>query len=369
MRSAKRTVVGLFGLLAVALLLAPASAGAKPPKSFYGVVPQTELGGTDLTRMGQGRVGTLRVPFVWSVIDPSAVPADYQWEELDKLVGGAAQNAIRILPTITSTPTWVSQLDNCPSNCGKQPPQGELALLAWRTFLRALVQRYGPEGSYWTMHPEVRKVPITAWQIWNEQNSKQYFSPEPDAGVYAKLVTEASRAIKREDPNAKVILGGMFATPQGKLDPRTNSWTYLRSLYNKPGLAGRFDGVAVHPYAQGMKGVRAQVKLLRTEMQRAGDGKTGLWVTEVGWGSAPKDPQIPLIRGPKGQAKKLRQAFSYFTEKRRRLHVRNVSWFSWKDTPREIALCIWCPRSGLFSRTGLTPKPAWSAFVRFTGGS
>lgn len=368
MRRPTTIFTGLVGVLAVAALSGPGSAQAKPPKSFYGVVPQTQIGGGDLTRMGQGRVGTLRVQVVWSVIDPTPAPLDYQWEQLDKLIGGAAQNSIEVLPTITATPNWVSQLDACLGNCLTQPPNGELALLAWRTFLRDLVLRYGPEGTYWTMHPEVPKTPIDTWQIWNEQNSPQYFTPEPNSDVYAKLVTEASRAIELEDPGADVILGGMFATPEGDRDPLTNSWTYLRRLYAIPGFASRFDGVAIHPYAQSLAGVRAQVKLIRAEMAAGGDGGKGIWITEIGWGSAPKDPEEVLLRGPKGQAKKLHQAFSYFTEKRRRLNIKVVNWFAWKDAAPGFVLCSWCPTAGLFSPT-LAPRPSWSAFVKFTGGS
>ena len=357
----------LAATLAVGVLAASA-AEAKPPRSFYGVVPQTQLSGEDYVRMGQARVGMLRIPILWSAIDPTAVPLDYEWTELDKLVGGAAQNRVKVLPTLTSTPNWVSQLDECPTNCTEQPPQGDLALLAWRSFLRAMVQRYGPDGVYWTEHPEVPKTPITAWQIWNEQNSYQYFAPEPNSDVYAKLVTEASRAIKLEDPQAEVILGGMFATPEGDRDPLTNSWTYLRRLYAIPGFASRFEGVAIHPYSQGMSGIRAQVKIIRAEMESAGDLATDVWVTEIGWGSRSKSKEIPLNRGPKGQAKKLGQAFEYFTKKRKKLNLRMVSWFSWKDYPPELPpLCIWCPTAGLFSPT-LAPKPAFSQFVKFTGG-
>ena len=361
-------VAGVFGLLAIIGLLAAQGAAGKPPRSFYGVVPQTALGPEDYQRMGQGRVGTLRTPLVWAFVDPSPAAADYAWGELDKLVAGAAVAGIRVLPTVTSTPPWVSEIDNCPSNCFKQPPHSEAALLAWRLFLRAAVERYGPDGAFWVENPTIPKVPITTWQIWNEQNSPTYFAPKPDPDVYAKLVTEASRAIKALDPNAKVILGGMFATPLGKDDPDTNSWTYLRKLYGKPGIESRFDGVAAHPYSQSIKGVRQQLKLLLKEMRRAGDAGTGLWVTEIGWSSEPKDREIPLNRGPKGQAKKLRQAYTYFARKRGVLHLKLAAWFSWQDTSPQLAQCIWCPASGLFARFELDPKPAWKAFVKFTGG-
>lgn len=368
MTSADRQGIGRRALLAalVALaVLAPAVAQARPPKTFYGVTPQAQLGAYELERMGLGRVGTLRASVPWGAIDQTAVPGDSDWTLYDQLVGSAAQVGIQILPVFDNVPAWVGQLDNCQSECTRFAPRGELALMAWRGFIRAAVHRYGPTGTYWAEHPELRPKPIRAWQIWNEQNSAQYFKPGPDVGVYAKLVTEASRAIKDVDPAANVVLGGMFATPSGQLDENA-SWRYLKRLYARPGLKDRFDGVGIHPYAGSMKAVRQTVQLVRGAMKKAGDGGAGLWVTEVGWSSEKGDYYLEV--GEKRQAVLLRKSFRYFTRQRKRMNVKTVVWFSWRDTPPEFELCIWCPSSGLFTREGFQPKPAWRVFRRFTGG-
>ena len=96
--------------------------------------------------------------------------------------------------------------------------------------------RYGPEGTFWAEHPEIPAKPIRAWQIWNEQNSPQYFGPGRPDQIYAKLVTEASRAIKVEDPNADVVLGGMFISPSGKNEFRILHRAISRRLYASPGF-------------------------------------------------------------------------------------------------------------------------------------
>jgi hypothetical protein len=352
---------------ALALTVAPA-AQAKPPKTFYGVTPQTQLGGGDFERMGIGRVGTLRALMAWSQLDPTAAPLDFEWTLYDDLVERAAHHGMVVLPTIYSTPPWVAQLDNCQENCYTHAPRSTVTLVAWRSFLRAAVARYGPEGSFWASHPDVPYKPVTAWQIWNEQNSQQYFSPAPDPNVYAKLVIEASRAIKDEDPNAQVVNGGMFYSPGGRGDRSNYAPNFLRSLYGVSGFKAAVDGIAVHPYAPSLELVKFQVDPIRKEMKRAGDANKGLWVTEIGWAShGPKNDD--LVVGKKRQAKLLRKAFKYFTKDRKKLHVQSVSWFSWKDTPKTVEpLCRWCGGSGLFSATGMKPKPAWDAFLSFTGG-
>ena len=71
---------------------------------------------------------------------------------------------------------------------------GTKAQQRWRNFLKALVTRYGPHGTYWTTHYHERfganatELPITSWQIWNEPNLKKYFAPYPSPGQYARLL-------------------------------------------------------------------------------------------------------------------------------------------------------------------------------------
>ncbi len=354
--------------LAIAAIATPAAlaapAEAKPPRSFYGVVPQFQLAPDDYKKMGTSRVGTLRTPLVWSLVDPSALPGDEQWGPYDTLVGSAALNGVKVLPTLTTTPDWVSRLDDCRSQCPSSPPRSGLALAAWRDFLRSAVGRYGPGGSFWLENPTIPARPIRAWQIWNEQNSPTYFTPRPDVPDYAALVTEASRAIKGADPGAEVILGGMFYSPGGGAPPALLSTTYLKRLYREPGIASRFDGVAVHPYAQSFRDVKLQVELLREVSRKAGDRKVGYWITEIGWAAGRIDH--PLVVGKKRQASKLRQAFRYFTRNRKRLNIRQIDWFSWRDSPPGLTLCVWCPESGLFTRQDFAPRPALKAFKKFT---
>jgi hypothetical protein len=336
------------------------------PPSFYGVVSQDALTADDFARMGRGKVGTLRVPLLWPAVDPSALPGDYNWRDLDRVVAGAAGRGIRVVITVYATPGWVSQWDGCQAECAITPPRSEFGLAAWRGLLRDAVGRYGPDGAFWIANPTLPKVPVRTWQIWNEQNSPTYYAPEPSVGGYVNLLEAASGAIKGVDPGAAVILGGMFGTPLRGVPPALTAWEFLRRLYAHEGIEKRFDGVGLHPYSQSMRGVSYQVERMRKEMQRADDVHTGLWITEIGWASG--GVKNSLNPGIKGQAKRLRQSFAYLTRHRRKLHIRTVDWYSWRDANSPASQCIWCPQSGLFT-SALAPKPAWREFVRFTGGS
>ena len=364
---------GIGGCLAAAALIAlgagcgdddsgPATAAAAP-ETFFGVVPQGPLSEEEFERMGEGRVGTLRVALPWTNIDPTP-EEDYDFSSTDGTVLGAARNGIQVLPLLYGTPTWDAQeLDghDCVDDCPTHAPVSEEALQAWQEFVTAAINRYGPEGTLWEENPDVEPVPIHSWQIWNEQNSSTFWKPRPDQAAYAELVDAAEKAIHAEDEHASVVLGGMFGTPP---DGET-AWSFLRQLYEIEGPEGSFDAVAAHPYAAHMEKVRSQVELIRDEVERADDTDAALWITEIGWASS--GPDVPLNRGPEGQAEELESAFEYFLERRERWNIAGVTWYSWRDTS-DMGICDWCGGSGLFPVDSLEPKPSWEAFTALTGG-
>jgi polysaccharide biosynthesis protein PslG len=355
-------------VLAIATVAATigASAASAVPRSFFGVVPQTALTTADLDRMGQGQVGTLRIILNWSQIETA--PDVYDWSGVDFLVTGAARNGIKVLPFLYGTPSWVARdLDgrSCTSKCALFAPKKPAALAAWRDFIADAVARYKPGGQFFVENPTVPAIAITDWQVWNEQNSKSFYRPKPSPGGYAKLLDQAAKAIKANDPQAGIILGGMAEFRRLAAGPQVIAGSdFLDRLYQVRGARKDFDGVAPHPYAGEVARVKRQTNATRKIMRRRGDAGADLWITELGWASS--EGSNPLEKGLEGQAKRLKQAFQYYKRARNRLNVKAVTWFSWMDSASEI--CEWCASSGLFGQ-GLVEKPAWRAFVKFTGGS
>ncbi|MET0127344.1 MAG: hypothetical protein ABW249_02060 [Solirubrobacterales bacterium] len=369
MRGLRWAVGALCASFALALI-GPANAAAAVPRSFFGIMPQGGLGSDDYERMGDARVGTLRFEIFWAGIDPSPGAGDTDWTGPDAVVANAARNGVAALPFISSAPPWALELDgrDCDLHeCPAYAPRGSRALAAWRGFLAEAVGRYGPGGEFWELNPTVPERPIRAWQIWNEQNSPSFWKPKPDVKAYARLLDASHAAITGEDPGAEIILGGMFGTPLGGRRPALAAWDYLAKLYRQRGAKRDFDGVAPHPYASKLDRVLVQIEQLRDEMVKANDGDAELWITELGWasGGAPN----PLNRGLAGQADRLSEAFRYFVNKRRRLNVALLTWYSWRDnSATDAGLCEWCPDSGLLREDG-SAKPAYATYTRFTGGS
>ena len=222
----------------------------------------------------------------------------------------------------------------------------------------------GPTATLWKENPEVEPQPIRTWQIWNEQNSPTFYQPAPDVEGYSELVASAADAIRARDPNASIVLGGMFGTPLNGELPAYTAWDFLERMY-EGGAGEYFDGVAVHPYAANLGKVESQIDAIHDEIGAADDDAT-LWVTEIGWASG--GPDVPLNRGEEGQAEQLTDAYEMLLDRRLSWDIETVAWYSWRDTIDPV--CDWCTNSGLFPAESLAePKPSWEAFTALTGGS
>jgi Beta-galactosidase len=365
-----RLRLGVAALLgALSLTLAPASAPAAQPRDFYGVTPISDLSGEDIDRMGQGKVGVLRLTLRWRTIEPS--PGQYDFSNLDALVGRAAANGIRVLPFPYGTPDWVEK--DCTglseSQCERVPPLATPnARAQWQQMLRMLVGRYGPGGAFWQENPGLPAVPITEWQIWNEPSSPTYWQPTPNAAQYAELVKLSHAAISEVDPNARVILAGLFATPQGDATGPNVMWKYLGRLYKQKGIEKAFDAIALHPYSPDLAGIEYQIEKALQRIKKAKDRKTEIMITEIGWGSDPSTPDKPLIKGPEGQAKLLQKSFKLLRSHRNKWNIGGVVWYAWQDPGFLLEGCSFCSSAGLFEEDG-SAKPAWQRYVGFTGGT
>ena len=173
---------------------------------------------------------------------------------LDRIVAAAALRGLTVLPVVEHTPGWDAlHASNAASSPRSTAP--------YAAYLTALVKRYGPDGAFWATHPSLPATPIRMWQIWNEPNFTSYWSEQPFAPGYVRLLRAAHDAIKAADPSAQVVLAG-FAD---------FSWQYLAQVYAIPGAKNLFDVVAVHPYTARPDGVIVILQRVRDVMNRAGD--------------------------------------------------------------------------------------------------
>jgi Glycosyl hydrolase catalytic core len=349
-----RRAIVLAGL--ILSLLVPSTAGAVRSE-FFGVVQIATLDNQDIGEMAiDAQVRTNRFLLKWGWVQPSN-GSSYQWGPPDKFIGRLAFHGIRVVPAVWGNPAWVA-------GSGSTPPiGGTVAENAWRTFLKALVGRYGPGGSYWTngyrqrYGADARPWPIQSWQIWNEPNLQKYFTPEPSPGKYARLVQISNDAIKSKDLHAKIVLAGL----SGNGDISASN--FLNSFYGTSGIKNKFDVAALHPYASTLDRQRQVIQQVRTVMKNRADATTPLWLTELAWGSAPADGG--LNKGPTGQAQMLSSAYKMILQNRTAWNVQRLFWYHWRDPLDVNASCTFCATAGLVNYDH-TKKPAYYTFRGFT---
>lgn len=368
-RNRMRVFVAALALASCALILATAPAAQAVPAKYWGVVPQQTPTTEQFQRLKRGGVDSLRIPVAWGSVQ-STRGAAFNWSIIDPLVGGAASVGIEVLPFLYSAPGWAVPSDRSISSHPPRflPVRSGVQRSGWTRFVREAVLRYGPRGAFWTENPSIPRRPIRTWQIWNEQNFK-YFVARPNPVEYGKLVKLSYPAIKAADPGAQIVLGGMFARPIEALarGPKQAYFAtdFLEGMYRStPGIKGKFQGVALHPYTGEYKTLTPYIEELREVMAENRDAGKGLWLTEISWSSQPPSAGNSFAKGRSGQVTQLRGALRLLSAKQAKWNVKRVYWFSVED---KKGLCNFCDGSGLFTET-FAPKPSWRAFVGFTGG-
>jgi hypothetical protein len=311
-------VVVLIALSALLAAAAPASAAPpKVPRDWLGVVVDGPLTDSAIDReaewqlLGGSGATTVRTPFHWTHGQPDG-PGAVDYTEYDALVLAAARNGVGVLPVVTGTPSWAAQEPGDPAS----PPRDGADV---GRFLHALVQRYGKGGSLWAEHPELTARPIRDWQVWNEPNIDLYWSRQPFARSFVRMLKGARTGLRAADPKARLVLAGL----------PNKSWAALRSIYAAGGRKS-FDVVALHPYTGKPVNVVELVRRARRIMKRYGDRKKPLWVTELSWPAAlGKLEPRGFETTEKGQAKRLRRGLKLLAAERRRLRIGRVYWYTW----------------------------------------
>jgi hypothetical protein len=345
-------LLSVLPLLALFLLPAAASGRSELPPRYYGVMIQGHEGAaSEYETMRRGGVRSVHFGVGWPAVEPS--PGSYDFARLDSIVSKTAAAHLEAFPSINGTPHW---LDSDPL---RLPVQNAEQKAAWQRLLTVLVNRYGPRGTFWSSNPHLPRIPITAWQIWNEPNFFYFASPRSPS-QYAELVRISDEAIGRADPQGRVILAGLFAHPREEPPMAYEATDFLDQMYAVPGIKQHFDGVALHPYAFDASELVPDISEFRAVMARHDDEETGLWLTELGWGDG---TDTAFERGPEGQVRELAQAFELLEENQREWRLEQIYWYAWKDLS---GTCNFCDSVGLFTEQN-QPKPAWFRYVSFSG--
>jgi hypothetical protein len=187
--------------------------------------------------------------------------SDPDWSGLDDVMSLSEQYAMPVEADLVTVPSWLAGCPQpmSPSDAARCAPDdlGDYGELIGR-----IVAHADPV--------------ILDWEVWNEPDSSQFFHGTPTQ--YAWMLRTAHDAIKRADPRAQVLLGGISDTAGS---------TWLSQVLAVPGAdaGSAFDIANVHERGA-LDALAGDIRAWRAYFAAA--GFTGpLWVTEH---SYPADP-------------------------------------------------------------------------------
>jgi polysaccharide biosynthesis protein PslG len=143
----------------------------------------------DFALMRELGVPTWRGSFGWDDYEPERGRYDFAW--LERFAALADSAGITLHPYLGYTPSWAAA-GGRDDQVWNDPPR---SLADWSAFAEAIARALGG-------HPSIR-----SWEIYNEENVPLWWDGSAEA--YARVLRQGAAAVRRGDPDARVLLGGM----------------------------------------------------------------------------------------------------------------------------------------------------------------
>jgi hypothetical protein len=358
-RSLTAAVVVAAAVGSLAAAPAAGAAARSVPQLFFGAdwdgkvaTKRTPLAARDKAfgQMAASGVESVRTNFEWGF--GQHVKSYYDFRRTDPLVLQAVNHGLDVLPVVILAPEWARRDKFTAFSPPRDPKQ-------YAAYLTALINRYGPNGSFWAAYPQLPVRPIRTWQIWNEPHVPfQWTIPKKEDWVpgYARLLKVAYTAAKQADPGSTVVLAGLA----------NFSWTYLQRLYKVGHIGGYYDVADIHPYTRSAKGVLTLVQRFRKVMSQNGDAQKPVWVTELGRPAAKgrQHTKNRLETTDAGMARFLSESYRALAESYSspQSGVTRAYWYDWASTYTGSNIFNY---SGLYAwdgHSGFRARPALGAY-------
>ena len=324
--------------------------------------------GTDLVetvaRLRLAGATHTRESIAWYRVEPAR--GRWTFAAIDPWVRESARQGLRIVALLDGPPEWATGTGD-----RHVAPVAGQALADYANYARRLVERYGTNGTFWSENPDVPKLPIVEWDVWNEPYMSHFWRNGgehawPDPGGYARMFKAVVAEARKADPHAKFMAEVEISSSDASNQP------FLSRMFDAvPDLAQYMDIASSHPYV-GLNGRSPEVcaaettdmsnrynfcrvKTLRRILDRHGAQGAKLWLTEFGYSTCPACSRWQVSE--ETQAQYVHDAF-------RLLRHWGVAdgfiWWVYKTPMTDPGHAEdWM---GLLRADG-SPKPAWGAFA------
>jgi hypothetical protein len=332
-----RHVVALLSALTLSSLatLMPTATPAQAAEGGVNILTPTPSQVATESTLGTHWV---RVFATWPDLEPARGSYAQNWFQMYENLFATLPRGTKVIIDMVETPSWET---------GSPDPHTPPANLSdYAAFLAAVAQRFAGR--------------VAAYEIWNEEDASRWWAGGPNAGAYAALLRAAYPAIKRVDPQATVVLGGMTG----------NDYPFLEEVYAAGGK-GYFDAVGVHtdtacnilsPY-EFLRGAGNRMivdsflayREVHQVMVANGDEKP-IWMTETSWRTTSATCSEGAWAGQKREGVSLEQQAGFLAQEYHCMkedpYLQVALWFPLQDEGRIT--------SGL-ERTNGSHKPSFDA--------
>lgn len=222
----------------------------------------------DMAAIYASGAGWVRIDVDWSAMEPER--GIYLWRYVDRAVAAARAQRLDVLGLIAYTPPWARPR----GTNDKHPPTDPSDMAA---FAILAATRYAAAG-------------VITWEVWNEPNSRNFWTPKPSAQGYAELLAAVAPAIRAAAPAATIVTGGLAPAVDAANGNEISPVTFLQGVVDAD-VGAHFDAVGVHPYSYpalpsdtstATWNTFVRLPLVHDVLTRAGMDARPLWLTEVG---------------------------------------------------------------------------------------
>ena len=291
----------------------------------------------------QGGVKWTREELSWANIEPTT-KGQFNWGPYDTRLANATNNGLNVVGMLLTTPRWASTNPGAGDYYWYEPANYN----DYYDFVRAAVNRW--------------KGQIHVWEIWNEPNHQATWNCLNNcnrAARYAALLQGAYAAVKSVDPDARVLIGGLYVHDTGN-----EGMAFLNQVVAASGGGINFDGLSIHTYMPDrvpesmrpdsvVQNFQYRLNMVNDWITAHGGRPAEIWVTEDGRSTC---AGCPYPWSEDQQASFLTRMYGISAASPR---VVQFDWFQFEDkfnTPADLY-------GGMsIVRDNYTTKPGYSAY-------
>jgi hypothetical protein len=265
----------------------------------------------------------IRVDLPWSSIQPDDAYS-YNWSGFDTIATEAKARGLHIDAVLDDVPRW-ARSSSCVGYFSCPPGDPD----TFAAFAAAAAHRYSAQG-------------VRTWEVWNEPNLVSWW-PQANPPAYEALLAVTSKALRKAEPNAYVILGGLAAVPTDAAKKYMSAYDFLTKVAALGGTK-YVDAVGFHPYSEPtmpsaaptFQDISDSSHNLVSVLQRYSTPNVSIWLTETGAPVqiAAQDPTATQSATKQMESLQTTYATNLVSTVSANTHVGADFWYSDQDDPK-----------------------------------